>query len=214
MSAAIDHEYMRRAIALAKARLGTTWPNPVVGCVIARGDDVLAETVTGPGGADSAALRLHAEEQALVDAGEAARGATAYITLEPCARRSSARPSCTDRLIAAGIVRVAVACGDPSPLAAGQGLARLRAAAVEVETEMLADEAAFLYAGYRRRLSTGRPLIEASDNDSGFDTEFSLLPDESLTQALQRFGAIGYTRLWVKRDGMLEQRLRGEGLLG
>jgi diaminohydroxyphosphoribosylaminopyrimidine deaminase/5-amino-6-(5-phosphoribosylamino)uracil reductase len=213
MSAQVDHAHMRRAIALAMARQGTTWPNPVVGCVIARGGEVLAEAATGPGGTDSAALRLHAEEQALIEAGEAAKGATAYVTLEPCAQRSSARASCTERLIAAGIARVAIACGDPSPLAAGRGVARLRAAAVAVETEMLADEAAGPYAGYRRRLSTGRPLVEAADNGSGFDTQFRPLQGESLTQALQRFGESGYTRLWVERDGMLEHRLRGEGLL-
>jgi diaminohydroxyphosphoribosylaminopyrimidine deaminase/5-amino-6-(5-phosphoribosylamino)uracil reductase len=213
MSADTDHRHMRRAIELAIARQGTTWPNPVVGCVIARDDQILAEAATGPGGPDSAAHRLHAEEQALTYAGAAAGGAVAYVTLEPCARRSSGRASCTDRLIAAGVARVVVACRDPSPLAAGRGLDRLRDAGIGVEAELLADEASDLYAGYRRRLETGRPLVQAARNGSGFDAPFNLLPGESLTGALQRFGKAGYTRLWVESDGMLEHMLRDQGLL-
>jgi len=213
MPAKTDHRHMRRAIALARGRQGATWPNPVVGCVIARNDDILAEAVTGPGGTDSAAQRLHAEEQALIDAGATARGATAYVTLEPCAQRSSGRASCADRLIASGVARVAVACRDPSPLAAGQGLDRLRAAAIIVESDILTDEAADLYAGYWRRLATGRPLVEAADNGLGFDSAFTLGPGESLVQALHRFGEAGYTRLWVERGGMLEHMLRDQDFL-
>lgn len=209
----IDHRHMRRAIALARERLGATWPNPAVGCVIARGGDVLAQAATGPGGTGSAAHRLHAEEQALTDAGAEARGATAYVTLEPCAQRSSGRASCTDRLIAAGVARVAVAGKDPSELASGQGLERLRAAGVLVEDDMLTDEAADLYAGYWRRLATGRPLVEAADNGLGFDASFNLAAGESLIQALRRFGEVGYTRLWVERGGMLEHMLRDQKLL-
>jgi diaminohydroxyphosphoribosylaminopyrimidine deaminase/5-amino-6-(5-phosphoribosylamino)uracil reductase len=211
--AAPDLQHMRSAIALAQARLGSTWPNPVVGCVIARGDRVLAEAATGPGGTDSAASRLHAEEQALTEAGDAARGAVAYVTLEPCARRSSGRSSCTDRLIAAGVSRVVAACGDPSALAAGQGLERLAAAGVEVETGLLADEAAGLYRGYRHWLETGRPLVEAAEDGAGFDAPFVPETGENLLQALNRFGSLGYTRLWVERGEMLEQQLRESGLL-
>jgi diaminohydroxyphosphoribosylaminopyrimidine deaminase/5-amino-6-(5-phosphoribosylamino)uracil reductase len=214
MPAEADDRLMRRAIDLARARQGTTWPNPVVGCVIARDGAVLAEAVTGPGGADSAGRRLHAEEQALIKAKDAARGATAYVTLEPCAHRSSARASCTERLIAAGVARVAIACADPSPLAAGEGPARLRAAGIAVEIGLLAEEAEVLYAGYWRRLATGRPLVEAADNGSGFDAQFSPMPGESLTQALQRFSEMGYAHLWVERGGMLDRRLREQDLLG
>src|SRR5271170_5548194 len=209
----IDHRHMRRAIALARARQGSTWPNPVVGCVIARGDDVLAQAATGPGGSDSAAHRLHAEEQALADAGGEARGATAYVTLEPCAQRSSGRASCTDRLIAAGVSRVAVACKDPSELASGRGLEHLRAARILVEANLLTDEAADLYAGYLRRLATGRPLVEAAENGLGFDASFNPAPGESLIQALHRLGEVGYTRLWVERGGILEHMLRDQKLL-
>lgn len=213
MSADVDRRLMRRAIGLARQCLGSTWPNPAVGCVIARDGEVLAEAGTGPGGSASAGHRLHAEERALTAAGAAAGGAAAYITLEPCTLRSSARASCTDRLIASGIGRVAVACLDPSPLAAGQGLERLRQAGVAVEVGLLAEEAVDVYAGYRRRLATGRPLIEASDTGAGFDAAFEPLPGETLSQAARRLGETGYTRLWVKRGGRLERMLRDQGLL-
>jgi diaminohydroxyphosphoribosylaminopyrimidine deaminase/5-amino-6-(5-phosphoribosylamino)uracil reductase len=145
MDRALDERLMRRAIELARAALGTTGDNPAVGCVIARGDVVLAEAATAPGG------RPHAEQQALAQAGEAALGATAYVTLEPCAERSSGAPSCSQLLAAAGIARVVVAAGDPSPKASGRGDARLRAAGVNLETGVLTDEADSLYAEYRRR---------------------------------------------------------------
>jgi diaminohydroxyphosphoribosylaminopyrimidine deaminase/5-amino-6-(5-phosphoribosylamino)uracil reductase len=145
MDRALDERMMRRAIELARAALGTTGDNPAVGCVIARGDVVLAEAATAPGG------RPHAEEQALALAGDSARGATAYVTLEPCAERSSGAPSCSQLLAVAGIVRVVVAAGDPSPKASGRGDERLRKAGVSLEIGLLADEADPLYAEYRRR---------------------------------------------------------------
>ena len=124
---------MRRAIQVALTNLGKTAPNPVVGCVIVRDGDILAEAATAPGG------RPHAEEQAL-DACDA-RGATAYVTLEPCGARSSGTASCSQRLVAAGIARVVYACEDPSPLASGQGSERLAAAGVVVERGLLSREA-------------------------------------------------------------------------
>jgi diaminohydroxyphosphoribosylaminopyrimidine deaminase/5-amino-6-(5-phosphoribosylamino)uracil reductase len=145
MDRALDERLMRRAIELARVALGTTGDNPAVGCVIARGDVVLAEGATAPGG------RPHAEEQALSLVGQAARGATAYVTLEPCAERSSGALSCSQLLIAAGVARVVIAAGDPSPKAAGRGDQRLRGAGITVETGFLADEADPLYAEYRRR---------------------------------------------------------------
>jgi len=134
-----DERHMRRAIELARAVLGLTSPNPAVGCVIARGASVIAEAATAPGG------RPHAEEQALAAAGEAARGSTAFVTLEPCAVRSSGAPSCSERLIAAGAARVVFACGDSHALARGAGPAALSRAGLEVEGGFLADEAAGLY---------------------------------------------------------------------
>ena len=140
-----DAAFMRRAIVLAAQNVGLTGDNPSVGCVLVKGGAVIAEAVTAPGG------RPHAEEQALAAAGEAARDATAYVTLEPCGARSSGAPSCAQRLAAAGVLRVVVACEDPSKFAAGQGAAQLRAAGVAVETGLLAGEADHLYAGSRPR---------------------------------------------------------------
>ena len=127
---------MRRAIEVAAPHVGLTAPNPTVGCVLVQGEVVVAEAVTGVGG------RPHAEEQAVEMAGEAARGASAYITLEPCGQRSSGAPSCAERLIEAGVVRVVAACRDPHAYASGRGPARLRAAGVAVELGFLAREAA------------------------------------------------------------------------
>ena len=127
---------MRRAIEVARPHIGLTAPNPVVGCVLVQGEVVVAEAVTGVGG------RPHAEEQAVEIAGEAARGATAYVTLEPCGQRTSGAPSCAERLLEAGVVRVVAACRDPHPFAAGRGPGRLSAAGVPVEIGLLAEEAA------------------------------------------------------------------------
>ncbi len=139
-----DATWMRRAINLASAHVGLTDDNPSVGCVIVKGGRVLGEAVTAPGG------RPHAEEQALEIAGAAALGATAYVTLEPCGERSSGAPSCSELLVAAGVARVVVASADTSPLASGRGVQRLLQAGVSTELGVLADEAAMLYAAYRR----------------------------------------------------------------
>lgn len=129
----MDTEFMQRAIAVARPNLGKTAPNPVVGCVIVRDGQILAQAATAPGG------RPHAEEQALeqIDA----RGATAYVTLEPCGARSSGTAPCSQRLVEAGVVRVVYACEDPSPLASGQGSEKLIAAGVIVERGLLSQEA-------------------------------------------------------------------------
>lgn len=134
---------MRRAIALARPGVGLTGDNPSVGCVIVQGASVVGEGATGAGG------RPHAEEIALAQAGGRARGSVAYVTLEPCAERSTGAASCSERLAAAGVARVVVACGDASAFAAGAGLSRLRAAGVTVDLGLCADEAAGLYATYR-----------------------------------------------------------------
>jgi pyrimidine deaminase RibD-like protein len=134
---------MRRAIELAAARLGRTGENPSVGCVIVQDGAVIAEAATAQGG------RPHAEEQALAVAGERARGAEAFVTLEPCGERSSGAASCSERLAAAGVSRVVFACDNPHALSAGRGPARLRAAGVALEGGFLQAEAAFLYADDR-----------------------------------------------------------------
>jgi pyrimidine deaminase RibD-like protein len=136
-----DEAHMRRAITLARARLGTTAENPAVGCVIVAHGQVIAEAATAPGG------RPHAEEQALAAAGEGARGATAYVTLEPCGERTSGVASCSERLIAAGVARVVYACDEADHRSNGRGPARLKSAGVPVEAGFLSAEAAPLYAG-------------------------------------------------------------------
>src|SRR3978361_963678 len=129
-----DHDHMQNALALARRGLGTTWPNPSVGCVVVRDGRVVGRGTTAPGG------RPHAEAVALGIAGEQAKGATAYVTLEPCCHRGRSSP-CTDALIAAGIARVVVAATDPDPRVNGQGLMQLRDAGIEVETGLLESEA-------------------------------------------------------------------------
>jgi diaminohydroxyphosphoribosylaminopyrimidine deaminase/5-amino-6-(5-phosphoribosylamino)uracil reductase len=147
-----DLIHMRAALALAARGLGSTWPNPSVGCVIVRGGIAVARGRTGLRG------RPHAETQALAVAGDSARGATAYVSLEPCSHHG-ATPPCADALIAAGIARVVVAAGDPDPRVNGAGLARLRAAGISVEHGLLADEAEETLAGFFTRIKLGRPLV-------------------------------------------------------
>jgi pyrimidine deaminase RibD-like protein len=136
-----DAAHMRRAIALARVQVGRTGDNPAVGCVIVRDGDVVGEGATGIGG------RPHAEEVALL--GLDARGADAFVTLEPCGERSSGGLSCSERLVAAGVARVVIAAADASVFADGRGSARLRDAGIRVETGLLAQEAQALYAAYR-----------------------------------------------------------------
>lgn len=141
-NSADDETHMRRAIALAATRVGKTAENPAVGCIIVKDGEVVGEGVTGEGG------RPHAEELALDQAGERAGGATAYVTLEPCGERSSGAPSCSQRLVMAGVDRVVVAASDASPYAAGVGVARLRASGVKTDLGLMSREAAALYEGY------------------------------------------------------------------
>ena len=149
MSNADDIAWMRRAIALAEARLGLTGANPAVGCVLVADGARIAEAATAEGGTP------HAEEQALALAGAGARGAVAYVTLEPCGERSSGAPSCAELLARAGVARVVTACADPSAKASGRGVERLRTAGIAVETGLMADETARLYAEYADRIGRG-----------------------------------------------------------
>jgi diaminohydroxyphosphoribosylaminopyrimidine deaminase/5-amino-6-(5-phosphoribosylamino)uracil reductase len=147
-----DLRSMRAALALARRGLGTVWPNPAVGCVIVNRGRVVGRGWTQPGG------RPHGETEALGSAGEAARGATAYVSLEPCCHWGRT-PPCADALIAAGVTRVVVALEDPDPRVAGQGVRRLRAAGLDVDTGLCAAEAAEINAGFFCRLRNGRPLV-------------------------------------------------------
>ncbi|MEH6663269.1 MAG: bifunctional diaminohydroxyphosphoribosylaminopyrimidine deaminase/5-amino-6-(5-phosphoribosylamino)uracil reductase RibD [Brevundimonas sp.] len=201
-----DQEFMRRAIGLAKDQMGKTWPNPAVGCVVVRDGEIVAEAATAPGG------RPHAEEQAVPAAGDQARGATAYVTMEPCGARSSGRTSCAQYLIDAGVARVVIACLDPSPFAAGRGVERVKAKGLEVETGVLSEEAAILYEGYLHRLETGRPMVRVSEDGDGFDGQFAASARADLATELKRLGEAGYTRLWTA-PGPLADALAEQGLL-
>lgn len=143
---------MALAIALGARGLGRVWPNPAVGCVIVQGGRILGRGWTQEGG------RPHAETVALAQAGAAARGATAYVSLEPCSHHGRT-PPCADALVSAGIARVVSALEDPDPRVAGRGHARLRAAGIEVTTGVMAAEAAALQAGFLSRIRLGRPMV-------------------------------------------------------
>ena len=144
---------MGSALALARRGLGLTWPNPSVGCVIVdAGGRVVGRGVTAPGG------RPHAEPQALAQAGAAARGGTAYVTLEPCAH-VGATPSCATTLGEGGVARCVIALEDPDPRTAGKGAARLREAGVTVEMGLRAAEAEEATLGFLTRARVGRPAF-------------------------------------------------------
>ena len=147
-----DVRYMARALELARCGLYTTHPNPRVGCVIVRDGVVVGE------GFHARAGEPHAEIHALRMAGERARGATAYVTLEPCCHHGRT-PPCSSALIAAGVARVVTAMRDPNPRVAGGGESMLRAAGIAVETGVLEAEARALNAGFISRMTIGRPLV-------------------------------------------------------
>ncbi|MGA1664966.1 MAG: bifunctional diaminohydroxyphosphoribosylaminopyrimidine deaminase/5-amino-6-(5-phosphoribosylamino)uracil reductase RibD [Burkholderiaceae bacterium] len=149
-----DVSYMRQALELAERGLFSTTPNPRVGCVIVREQQVVGQ------GWHVRAGEPHAEVHALAEAGEAARGATAYITLEPCSHTGRTGP-CSQALIQAGVASVVAAMEDPNPQVSGQGLAQLRAAGIEVRCGLLADEAAALNVGFVARMKRGRAWVRA-----------------------------------------------------
>jgi diaminohydroxyphosphoribosylaminopyrimidine deaminase/5-amino-6-(5-phosphoribosylamino)uracil reductase len=153
MACESDLRWMRAALTLARRGLGRVAPNPAVGCVVVAPDGrLLGRGWTKPGG------RPHAETEALAQAGSAARGATAYVSLEPCAHHGKT-PPCADALVAAGVARVVAAHGDPDPRVNGRGLARLREAGVAVETGVLEAEARELNRGFLSRHERGRPWL-------------------------------------------------------
>jgi diaminohydroxyphosphoribosylaminopyrimidine deaminase / 5-amino-6-(5-phosphoribosylamino)uracil reductase len=147
-----DARFMALALALGRRGLGRTWPNPAVGAVIVKDGVIVGRGWTQPGG------RPHAEVEALRRAADAARGATMYVTLEPCSHYGKS-PPCADAIIAAGVSRVVSALEDPNPDVAGQGHARLRAAGVTLEIGPGAEEARRDHAGHIRRIRDGRPQV-------------------------------------------------------
>jgi diaminohydroxyphosphoribosylaminopyrimidine deaminase / 5-amino-6-(5-phosphoribosylamino)uracil reductase len=151
-SKAADQRFMQLALTLGRRGQGRTWPNPAVGAVVVKDGVIVGRGWTQPGG------RPHAEPVALARAGEAARGATLYVTLEPCSHVGKS-PPCADAIIAAGIARVVSAIEDPNPEVAGQGHARLRAAGIAVDIGLGAAEAAHDHAGHFRRVRDKRPHV-------------------------------------------------------
>jgi diaminohydroxyphosphoribosylaminopyrimidine deaminase/5-amino-6-(5-phosphoribosylamino)uracil reductase len=147
-----DRRYMRLALALGRRGLGRTWPNPAVGAVIVKGGEIVGRGWTQPDG------RPHAEIEALQRAGDLARGATLYVTLEPCSHHGKS-PPCADAVIASSIARVVSAMEDPNPEVAGRGHARLRHAEIAVDIGIEAAAARRDHAGHIRRMRDGRPQV-------------------------------------------------------
>jgi diaminohydroxyphosphoribosylaminopyrimidine deaminase/5-amino-6-(5-phosphoribosylamino)uracil reductase len=194
---ASDDAAMRYALVLAEQAVGLSDPNPRVGCVITASDG----SVIGSGHTQAAG-QAHAEVMALRDAqtrGFGVRGATAYVTLEPCAHHGRT-PPCCDALIAAGLARVVVALGDPNPLVAGQGMARLEAAGITTQLGLLADEARELNIGFFSRMQRGRPFVRMKIAAS-LDGRTALL--NGVSQWITAAPARTDGHAWRKRAGAL-----------
>lgn len=223
-----DHSgWMDVALTLARSMRGRVWPNPPVGCVIVRDGLQVGRGCTQIGG------RPHAERVALDDAGERARGATLYVTLEPCSHWGKT-PPCADAIIAAGVKTVHAAIQDPDPRVNGRGFQKLRESGVTVEVGQGAAEAQDIMAGFFHRISTGRPLLSidawALREDvvpEGFDgllrgiyDDIELLtgdceravsvsrfgPGADPADVLQRLGEAGLTRLAMLESDFLAAR--------
>ena len=151
-ASAEDARFMQAALAFGRRNLGLTAPNPAVGALLVRDGFIVGRGATAPGG------RPHAETEALADAGAAARGATLYVTLEPCSHHGHTAP-CADAIAAAGVVRVVSAMQDPDPRVSGAGYARLRAAGIMVTTGVCAEAAALAHRGHSLRITHSRPML-------------------------------------------------------
>ena len=217
-----DALWMARALALARRMRGHVWPNPPVGCVIVKGGTIIAEGETQPGG------RPHAERVALNRAGAAARGATLYVTLEPCCHWGRT-PPCADAIIAAGVTRVVAAMQDPDPRVDGGGFARLRAAGIEVTVGEGAADAAAIMSGFLHRTRTGEPelilteragavpegadaLLETRNGRHGLRLQGSrrmpgMACDLGPDGLLRRLGGLGLTSVALWRDDPLSAAL-------
>lgn len=198
MSRLTDLRLMDTALALARSGLGSTAPNPSVGCVLAKEGQIIGTGVTAPGG------RPHAERLALDMADNAADGATAYVTLEPCAHFGQT-PPCADALIDAGIARVVIACSDPDPRTAGQGIEKLTNAGITVETGPRQTEAQTLHAGFFHRIGRGWPLVAIDANAAGYDLSLERFDSTDVLAALKALGSRGVTRLRLVADSAAAQ---------
>ena len=232
MQASADAQWMTRALEIASKGLGETWPNPSVGCVLVRDGVTIGEGRTARGG------RPHAETTALGAVDGASNGAHAYVTLEPCAHHGQT-PPCARALIDAGIQRVVIAAVDPDPRVNRRGIALLRAANIDVVTDVCGEASRDLLVGFFHKVRTGRPLvISGSSNGGHYDarvdarlrTDPTVRRLEGLAQngrlelraptgthgmaLLKQLGHHGLTSIFVPSDDPLAVRLDAEGLLG
>ena len=205
MTAVDDLRWMGLALAMARSQQGQTAPNPSVGCVLVKGGKLIATGATQDGG------RPHAERVALDAAGSVATGATAYVTLEPCAHHGQT-PPCAEGLVEAGIARVVIACRDEYAEVAGKGIAILEAAGIAVELGLMGETALALYAGFFHRLKTGRPLVYADRPRRGYDAVLD--PDDGalIERRLFELGQAGKNRVRVDPDTPLAEDLLQQGL--
>lgn len=197
---------MEKALVLAYDQLGRTAPNPAVGCVIAGPEGLIAGGATADGG------RPHAERMALDAAGDRARGAEVFVTLEPCAHHGQT-PPCAEALIAAAVSRVHIACLDPDPRTAGRGAELLRAAGIAVEIGLCAEAADELNAGFFKRVRTGLPLVGLSESGARFDAEIILGDADDPASVLRRLAEDGATRLFARPGSRTANRLLEAGLV-
>ncbi len=186
-----DLRFMDAALAQAYGALGSTAPNPAVGCVIVKNGRVLAAAATARGG------RPHAEPQALDQAGADAQGATAYVSLEPCAHHGRT-PPCADTLIKSGVAEVVIACRDPFEAVDGRGIETLKRAGVRVRVGLREADALKLNEGFFQRVRTGRPIAEADSRDALFESQLEIQPGETVETALERLGAAGVNRVQLR----------------
>jgi len=203
------HEAMMR-LAISIARPGQTFPNPAVGCVITRDQNIIAYGATsGLGGS------RHAEEIALEMAGSRAQGSHVFITLEPCARRSQGGCGCAVRLKDQGVKAVYYACHDPSQFADHQGPALLHQANIDVKSGLLETEAAGLIKAWSHFLKFGRPLITLWPHHRsplGMDAPFDPLA-QNIEIALSKHLELGHRHLWINEDHILSEALGQKGWL-
>ncbi len=148
-----DMHYMALALRQAERGLGTTWPNPSVGCVLVKDEQIITTARTAAGG------RPHAEVRALMDSGTVVRDATMYVSLEPCAHQGQT-PPCADAIARAGITRLVCATSDPDDRVAGRGIVNLQAAGLEVASGIREEQARWMAAGHILRISEGRPFVQ------------------------------------------------------
>lgn len=184
-----DLRFMDTALALAYAHLGKTAPNPSVGCIIVKNGIIIGAAATAPTG------RPHAEPQALAQAGDNTKGASVYVTLEPCAHTGKT-PPCADALIKAQPGEVIMACLDPFDQVDGRGAERLQKAGITVIEGVRRQEALALNEGFFTRLKTGQPMLVEDDRTGLYDGPLDLQPGQSLQDRLDQAGAQGLTRLY------------------